>query len=330
MNWVVLGYLDPTNSHLVTADGVGRWIAMTRAVELQPDSALIQFEFGKNYQSSHRPEKEARNAFDRAIEISPQHFRAYLNLAYLADDKTDVEALYLEVVQIAPDFVEGRIAAGSYYGSVDEIEKAAGQYSAVLAAHPKNDVAEFRMALLMLQAERPQEAEKHFRAVTELNSGSFEAWYYLGNLAFNRNDFDEAKKNYQHAVDIRSNYAEAEFGIGMVYRHQNQLDMALAQFDKTVRISPRGADAYVARAEIRAEQGHLSDAIADFQSAIDGYQDLVKSLNVSMASLQSRGASRLVEAEMRRVERDRSRTEALLLRVREEKSDLEKTLNLPR
>jgi tetratricopeptide (TPR) repeat protein len=330
MNWVVLGYLDPTNSHLVTADGVGRWIAMTRAVQLQPDSALIQFQFGKNYQSSHRPENEARNAFNRAIEISPQHYRSYLNLAYLGDDNTDVETLYQKVVQIAPDFVEGRIAAGSYYGSVDEIEKAAGQYSAVLATHPKNDVAEFRMALLMLQAERPQEAEKHFRAVTELNSSSFEAWYYLGNLAYNRNDFDEAKKSYQRAVDIRSDYAEAEFGIGLVYRRQNQLDMALAQFDKTIRISPRGADAYVARAEIRAEQGHLAEAVADFQSAIDRYHDLVKSLSASIASLRSRGSSRLVDAEIRRVERDRSRTEALLVRVGEEKSDLDKTLNLPR
>jgi tetratricopeptide (TPR) repeat protein len=186
------------------------------------------------------------------------------------------------------------------------------------------------MALLMLQAERPQEAEKHFRAVTELNSGSFEAWYYLGNLAYNRNDFDEAKKSYQRAVDIRANYAEAEFGIGLVYRRQNQLDMALAQFDKTIRISPRGADAYVARAEIRAEQGHLAEAVADFQSAIEGYQDLVKSLRASIASLRSRGSSRLVDAEIRRVERDRSRTEALLVRVGEEKSDLDKTLNLPR
>jgi tetratricopeptide (TPR) repeat protein len=330
MNWVALGYLDPTNRHLVTSDGVGRWVAMTRAVELQPDSALIQFEFGKNYQSSRRPENEARNAFKRAIELSPQHYRAYLNLAYLADDTMDVEALYQKVIQIAPDFVEGRIAAGSYYASVDEIEKAAEQYSAVLASHPKNDVAEFRMALLMLQAERPQEAEKHFRSVTELNSSSFEAWYYLGNLTYNRNDFDEAKKSYQRAVDIRSNYAEAEFGIGLVYRRQDQLDMALAQFDKTIRISPRSADPYVARAEIRAEQGHLAEAVADLQSAIDGYQEVVKSLNASITSLQSRGSSRLVYAEIRRVERDRSRTEALLVRVREEKADLEKTLSLPR
>src|SRR5207237_10450919 len=46
MNWLVLSYLDPLSRRLVTSEGSGRWVAMARAVELKPDSALIQYELG--------------------------------------------------------------------------------------------------------------------------------------------------------------------------------------------------------------------------------------------------------------------------------------------
>src|SRR5262249_36941236 len=49
MNWLVLGYLDPVSRHLVNSDGSGKWVAMTRAVALEPNSALLQYELGQNY-----------------------------------------------------------------------------------------------------------------------------------------------------------------------------------------------------------------------------------------------------------------------------------------
>src|SRR5262249_26751802 len=60
MNWVVLGYLDPQSRHLVSPDGAGRWIAMGNAAKLQPGSALIQYELGKNYQTARGKESDVK------------------------------------------------------------------------------------------------------------------------------------------------------------------------------------------------------------------------------------------------------------------------------
>ena len=128
------------------------------------------------------PSAESRHAYSRAIERSPGHYRAYLGLAYSADENTDVEPLYRKVVEIAPNFLEGRLALGSYYGAIDDFERASEQYFAALAVNPKYDVAEFRLGLLMEEAERNEEAEKHFTRVIELNPASYEAFYHLGNL----------------------------------------------------------------------------------------------------------------------------------------------------
>jgi len=309
MNWLVLGCLDPTSSHLATAEGSGRWVAMKSAVDLNPQSALFEYEYGRNVQFRPRAQNEPANAFKRAIELNPKHFRGYLNLAYAGIEGTDVEALYQKVVEIAPKFLEGRIAIGSYYASVDEIEKSENQYSAAVAANPKYDVAEFRLGLLMLQAERPQEAEKHFRRVVDLSPGSFEAHYYLGNIASDRKDYDEALRQYGEAVSLRTNYAEAEYGIGWAYRQQGRIEAALSEFDKVIRMLPSNATAYVARADIRVEQMNFTGALADYQKAIEAFETQIQGLTAA--------------AEKKRRERDKASVELALTGARRTKLSIE-------
>ena len=326
MNWLVLGYLDPTSSHLATQEGSGRWVAMKNAVDLDPQSALFQFEYGKNVQFRPRAQNEPANAFKRAIELNPGHFRAYLNLAYAASDGTDAEALYQKVVEISPNFLEGRIATGSYYAAVDEIEEAATQYLAAVAANPKYDVAEFRLGLLMLQAEHPQEAEKYFRRVVELSPSSFEAHYYLGNIASDRKDYDEALRQYGEAVSRRTNYAEAEYGIGWAYRQQGRIEAALPQFDKVIRMLPSGPNAYVARADIHVEQMNFAGALADYQKAIEAFETQIQGLTASIAALETRSGSRAGAAEKRRHEREKATAELALAAVRRAKSSIEQVV----
>jgi tetratricopeptide (TPR) repeat protein len=321
MNWVVLGYLDPASPHLVNPEGTGRWVAMTRAAELKPDSALIQYEIGNNYQAARGREREAREAFRRAIASSPRHFRAYLGLAFSSEDSTDVEPLYQQVVQVAPAFLEGRMAFGGYYGALEEIGKAVEQYSAAVALNPKYDIAYFRLGLLMLDAARPIEAEQHFRKVVELNPGSYEAHYRLGNIAYGRTDYDEAKRRYEQALRIRVSYPEAMYGAGWVYRQQNQPDLALAEFDRAIRIQPRYGDAYLSRADSRAERRQFQEALADYEKAIETYEEQIKGLNAAIAAADARPQSRIMQVEKKQAERDKARAVAVLERARSSRSE---------
>ncbi len=323
MNWVVLGYLDPASPRLVTSDGTGRWIAMNRAVELEPDSALIRYEVGNNYQAARGKEDEAAAAFRQAIEFSPRHFRAYLGLAFVADESTDPEPLFRKVVEIAPAFLEGRIALGAYYGAVEEIDKAVEEYRAAVALNPKYDIAYFRLGLLMLDVGRSNEAEQFFKTVVELNPSSFEAYYHLGNIAYGRKTYDEAKGRYEQALKVRANYPEAVYGIGWVYRQQDQNDLAVAEFDRAIRLQSRYGDAYLSRGDIRAERHQLQEALADYQNAIDAYEEQITALNAAIAFAQARIQSRVMQQEKKRAERDKARIEAILEVARASKAKVE-------
>jgi tetratricopeptide (TPR) repeat protein len=327
MNWLVLGYLDPVSRHLTTSQGAGRWIAMSRAAELQPESALIQYELGKNLQATSGKEVQARTALQRATELSPGHFRAYLALAFSADDTTDPEPLYQKVVEIAPNFLEGRIALGSYYGALEENEKASEQYAAAIAINPRYDTAHFRLGLLMLQLEHLADAESHFKKVIELNAGAYEAHYYVGNILYGQKEHEEAKREYERALSIRVNYPEAIYGIGWVYRQQDEPDRAAEEFDRVIRLQPRYCDAYISRGDIRVERHQLHEATADYQKAIECYEDQLRSLNATIALAEARPESRMMQSEKKRAERDKARTEAILERARSNKSEIEEKLH---
>jgi len=154
----------------------------------------------------------------------------------------------------------------------------------------------------------------------------YEAYYYLGNISYGRNDFAKAKDLYDHALKIRVNYAESVYGIGHMYRRQNQIYLAVAQFDKVIKMQPRFGDAYVSRGDVHAERMESVYALADYEKAIDCYEEQIKSLNATIAYADARSQSPLMQSEKKRSQRDKTRVEALLNAARQYKSEVQENL----
>jgi tetratricopeptide (TPR) repeat protein len=309
MNWLIHGKVDPAGRF----DQTGRQvIAKVQATQLDPDSALIQFEAG-DYLIVREPEK-AKAAFQRTIALSPRHFKAYLGLAYSAsvDETIDVEPYYRKVVELAPNFLDGRMALGNYYASLDEIDQAGEQYNGALAANPGFDPAHFRLGLLALYVEKPDEAEFHFKAAARLNPDGYESYYYLGNIYRVRGDLDQAQAQYEQALKYRINYIEPMYGLGLVFGAQGKIDLALAQFEKVIAIVPQYATAYTSRAAIRAQRSQLTEAISDFQRAIGLYEQQLKQLDSRIAFADAHPQSRAAQVDRKRAEKDKEDTQRLM------------------
>jgi len=77
--------------------------AIVRAAELAPDLPLIQYEL-ENCRSLRGEYLEARQAFERALEASPRHFRSMIGLTYAIDSidfNPAVELLYRKAINRA-------------------------------------------------------------------------------------------------------------------------------------------------------------------------------------------------------------------------------------
>jgi tetratricopeptide (TPR) repeat protein len=295
--------------------------SIIEAMYLAPDLALLQYEAG-NYWLVKADYVNARRAFERALELSPRHFRALIGLAQARsaiDEEEDVEPLYKQAAELAPNFLEGRILLGDYYSGLEENELAREQYLAALSHNAKFEVAHLRLGLNYLQANQLDESESSFQRAIELNPSSYEAYYYLGNIWLARNNLEKAREHYEQSLKFVLNFPEALYALGTILFRQGQPENALEQFERVLRLNRTHADAYFSRAAIRMQRRQLAAAIEDCERALGLYHDQWLSITESIEQYEERGLTRKVEAERRR----RDRIEGIIERARQMKTRAE-------
>ncbi len=316
MNWFVRWKLNPNTRRQENA--------ILRASELGADLALIQYELG-NYWLIRADYAEARVAFERALELSPGHFRSYIGLAQAisaAEDTTDedlAENLYRKATELAPGFIEGRILLGDYMAGLDETESAREEYTAVIGLNPDYEVAHLRLGVTELQAGEFDRAEPSFERAIEINPSSYQAYYYLGNVWLSRRDLDRAKQLYEESLKYVLNFPEALYALGTVHMREGNLAVALDHFERVLAQNRRHADAYFSRAAIRAQRRQYGAAIEDYKRALALYDAQVVSFIESIADLDARGSTRRADIERRR----KARVEGLIERTRQAKMHAE-------
>ena len=127
--------------------------------------------------------------------------------------------------------------------------------------------------------------KKPFLRAIEINPSSYEAFYYLGNIALLRGDLESARQRYEDSLKFVLNFPDATYALGAVFFRQGKIDTALEQFEKVLRLNRSHADAYFSRAAIHAQRNQFDDAIADYDKAIALYENLRDSMNEAIADI---------------------------------------------
>ena len=99
----------------------------------------------------------------------------------------------------------------------------------------------------------------------EINSETYEAYCYLGNVWLARGDLDKAQAQYEESLKFANVFTDALYGLRIVYFRKGETDRALEQFEKVLRYSPKHADADFWRAIIRSERRQFGDAAAELK-----------------------------------------------------------------
>jgi len=293
MNWYVLWRLDLSNVQE----------AILRAAELAPDLPVIQYELG-NYRSLRGEYPEAKQAFERALELSPRHFRSMIGLADAInsiDFNPNVERLYGRAINIAPTFLEAHVRLGDYYADLGETEQAIAEYQAAIALNSNYDRAYLTLGVTLLEAARLEEAREALLSVVKLSSANSKAHYFLGRIWFAGGDLLQAKAEYQEAIRYQLNYPDAEYALGVVFYEEGNIEQALTAFDKVLMLNPQYPDAYLSRGGIRAERRQFAAAVTDETSAIEIYQRQISELKREAQKSESMGLTRKAEAERKRL-----------------------------
>ena len=181
---------------------------------------------------------------------------------------SDLAAAALQsLARVAPD--SGRIhqVLAQNFMSQENYGAAATEYRKALEIEPRLAGAHFELGQAILAGqpsdEARAEAEKQFLAELKLNARDANSSYELGEIAYQRSDFETALHWYSQAVEMRPQFVEARIGLGKVLAAQSRPGAALRHLSEAVRLAPGNKVAHYRLAQVYRQLGRSADAAAE-------------------------------------------------------------------
>jgi len=122
------------------------------ALGAHPDAAVFHELNGQVLRAAGKSPEKARAAFDRALELDPNHVEALVGLASLSAEAGDVDAalaLYDRAAELDPENAAAALAAAKLELGAGRAAAAQARFAAVLAEHPRESAAAIDLARIL-------------------------------------------------------------------------------------------------------------------------------------------------------------------------------------
>jgi tetratricopeptide (TPR) repeat protein len=266
--------LDPENhdaklqygQFLLFGDDAEREEAVERADEVitaDPSRAAAYVLKGRALQALERKE-EAREAYEAAVELSPDEGGPLLLLASFhraEGDAERAESLYRQLVEVEPGFAS-RAALASFLAQdvARDAETEAAYRAALEGAEPDEKPAAYRALFNFLYArERFDEAEAALQAGIDAIPGNLDLSYAMARFYHVRGRTDEADAMIEAATRANPEDVEPWLVLSSYRSRQGDLDGALAAADAALEAHPADTRSRLRRAELLVDIGHRRD-----------------------------------------------------------------------
>jgi len=193
---------------------------------LVPESA--QQEFAKGEESLNQNAlPEALGHFEKAVEIYPEYYQAYLSLGTVYMDQAkwaEAEKALKRSLEINDKFAPGYTALGALYNRQGKPAEAQPLLERSVELEPQSWQAHFELAQTLLLENRTAEAEPHLGRAHELKPEFPLVHFLLGKISLAKRDLVTARTEFQHFLDLAPDHPLA----APVRQKVADLDKALA------------------------------------------------------------------------------------------------------
>jgi tetratricopeptide (TPR) repeat protein len=220
-------------------DYAGAVADLTKAIAIRPDNAEYFYQRAAAHQAARQPLMAIAD-YDETLKLKPDHVMALLNRGEMflanrniARAKADFDAA--SKAADAADTIGVRI--GTDYLRVGLADEAVAQYSAWLAAHPKD----------------------------ERNPGILNGRCYA--RALGNRELDQALADCNAAVRYSANSSTLD-SRGLVYFRMGQYDKAISDYEDALKKQPRAASPMYGKGLAKVKKGQVEEGRAEMQAAL--------------------------------------------------------------
>ena len=209
---------DPRN-------GEAHWLlGKAYLVDSKPELALMEF-------------KQAGQIAQFGPDLPEVEFRRSIAELYERFNQTE-EALKERILltKLEPGNAANFYLAGRLFEGRGRTDVAVNYIRKALELDPKNANAHHELGLILYRTKHPMEAKAEFEAALKWNGEDYEAFYYLGKILKEMNDFTGALLSFEKATRNPAFKVKALVERGGCYMSQNALEKAVPELERAVKL----------------------------------------------------------------------------------------------
>ena len=217
-------------------------------------------------------DERAKVLLEKILNLKPDNETAaiaYIGLLKKHGKIKEALAWLESVLANKEDNFNLRMAYARLLTDEKDFNKAREQFEILYIQTPDNSDLLYALGLLSLQEDNPDDSKKYFTRLIELKKHIFDANYYLGRIAEEKNDLKKANEFYM-AVHGGKNYFDAFIRVSFIHAKLGEVEKALIHIRSIEK--PKDDNRIIliqAESEILMEQKRYQEAFEVFNKAID-------------------------------------------------------------
>jgi len=238
-----------------------------------PDNPVAQYNLGRAHAARGEWE-QARQRFQKAIDLRPDYVLARLALAQLQVTRGDFDAALKssqQVLAIDRNNNSARLIESAALMGQKKFDDSRQLLDAMLKANPSAPDVLFQLGVVNLAQNKYKEAEESFRRSYELNPANSRGLMGMVETEMAQNHPDQAMQLLLTESAKAPNRMDFLLALGNTAVRAGKYDVAISYFEKVAASLPKGSkaqgDLYLRIGETYRRKGDLSNAIVSLQKA---------------------------------------------------------------
>ena len=280
-------YYRAAMAFLDKSDKPGAVPLLRKSLEVNPENAASRLELATILADSGKTD-EARlhlaKVFERSPdELEPKYFtEAHCCLAsILHGERRLSEAMehFDKAIQLSPEHLRSYINAAVVLIELGRLDEATVRLERALELDPTNSHVHGNLGVVLVRRGRLDEAIAHLQMAVKLDAECTEAHTNLGKALMKVGRLEEATEHFRITSELDAEDPLSHFDLGNVLLARGMLEEAVACFKKSVEIKPQFVDGRLRLGNLLAAQGLFGPAVAELQEAVAVAPDNPKAIN---------------------------------------------------
>ena len=269
-------------------------IQYSNATQIDPRFAAGHAQLAQAYLKLGDTQR-AYNELSRTLELTPDDYRAHLDLANLlsAARRPDGTASPQYISQAKPhlEFLKNKQpnnpethqAWANYYDAQNKLGEAMQEAQQTISLDPNRAESYLLLALLQIRVNQPDQAEANFKKAIAVDPKSLNAVLALGGFYQSHNRLPEAEQQFKQAIQIDPSNGVPRAALVRLLMQEGKRNEIVAFLQETKRDLPNNHQGYTMLGDYYFAIGDLDKAVAEYASL---YHDHPKDTQVKKNYIQ--------------------------------------------